>query len=415
MNNYIRKNIRGQALLRNRNVSVVIQKINADGPITKREIVNNTGISFAKVNSITSILNKTGITIEIGKEESSGGRRSSLFNVNPNYRYTIGCQLSHTRIHTIIGDLKGKILSEELKPYDKSIGKNAVIDMMLNSIDSIIKSSGLPKEKFLGVGVAIAGLFNPNNEMTLPFPHLVNWGHVPFKTIIAEKFHLPCYVSNVANAAALAELNFGEGKGKESILYLNIGSGLGLGIIFDGKLYQGVSGTAGEFGHISIDEHGPLCECGNMGCLEALASTRAVVNQAKEQIKQGVSTALLTMVNNDLEKIDFNLICKAATDSDKLAYNLIDLMAQNIGEGIVTLVNLLNPERIILGGTIVLASDLITNQITNIVQKRALEIPRRNMDLVFSKMGNYAGTIGSTIPMLEKFFQQQVNELITFN
>ncbi len=410
MNNYTRRNLKGQTLLRHRNVSVVIERINVDGPITKREIVNKTGISFAKVNTITSMLSNQGITVEIGKEESNGGRPSSLFNLNPNYRYTIGCQLSHTRIHTIVGNLKGEILFEEMKHYDKSIGKEAVIALLLNSIETLINNSGISKDKFLGVGVAIAGLFNPNNEMTFPFPHLVNWGHVSFKEIIAEKFDLPCYVSNVANAGALAELNYGEGKGKNSILYLNVGSGLGLGIIFDGKLYQGVSGTAGEFGHISIDEHGPLCECGNYGCLEALASTRAVVKQAKTQIKQGVSTALLTMANEDIEKINFNMICEAASNSDKLAYNLIDMMGQNIGEGIVTLVNLLNPERVILGGTIMCASDLLINQITNIVQKRALEIPRRNMDIVFSKMGNYAGTIGSTIPIIERFFQYQVNE-----
>jgi glucokinase-like ROK family protein len=410
MNNYTRRNLKGQALLRHRNVSVVIEKVNIDGPITNREIVNNTGISFAKVNSITTKLGKMGIIVEVGKEDSGGGRPSSLFNLNPTYRFTIGCQLSHTRIHTIIGDLKGNILFEDRKSYDKSIGKEAVIELLLNSIETLINNSGIQKEKFLGVGVAIAGLFNPNNEITLPFPHLVNWGHVSFKDIIAEKFDLPCFVSNVANAGALAELNYGVGKGKNSILYLNIGSGLGLGIIFDGKLYQGISGTAGEFGHISIDEHGPLCECGNYGCLEALASTRAVVKQAKKQIKQGVSTALLSMANDEIDKIDFNLICQAANNSDKLAYNLIDMMGQNIGEGIVTLVNLLNPERIILGGTIICASDLLINQISNIVQKRALEIPRRNMDIVFSKMGNYAGTIGSTIPIIERFIQYQVNE-----
>jgi glucokinase len=116
------------------------------------------------------------------------------------------------------------------------------------------------------------------------------------------------------------------------------------------------------------------------------------------------------MANDEIDKIDFNLICQAANNSDKLAYNLIDMMGQNIGEGIVTLVNLLNPERIILGGTIICASDLLINQISNIVQKRALEIPRRNMDIVFSKMGNYAGTIGSTIPIIERFIQYQVNE-----
>ncbi|MBU1098055.1 MAG: ROK family protein [Bacteroidetes bacterium] len=404
--------VKGQTLLRQRNVSVVIDKINSEGPITNREIENTTGISFAKVNTITTMLNKIGLTIESGKEESNGGRRSSLFQLNPNYMYTIGCQLSHTRIHVIIGNLKGQILFESYKPFNKSDGKDSVMKLLVDTIKNLMKTSGIPREKYLGIGVSIAGLFNPKDEMTLPFPHLVKWGNVAIKDIIENKFALHCYLNNVANAAALAELNYGAGQGKDSILYLNIGTGLGMGIVLNGKLYEGVSGTAGEFGHISIDDHGPLCECGNLGCLEAVASTKAVVNQAKTLLKQGVSSVLLTMTNDDPDKLDFELICQAANESDKLAYNLIDKMGQNLGEGIVTLINLFNPSRIILGGKIISANNLINNSIFNIVQKRALEIPRRNTEIVFSEMGSRSGTIGATVPIIEKFFQDQITDCI---
>lgn len=407
--------IKGQTLLRRRNFNVVIQKIHLDGPITQREITNATGISFAKVNKITSLLNKIGLTFECGKEQSNGGRRSTLFEINPNYRYTIGSQLSHTRIQTIIGNLKGEILFEDSKPYDKSIGKEAVISLLLSSIEEIVKRSGIASDKFLGVGVAIAGLFNPNDDTALLFPHLVKWGSVPFKKIILDKFNLPCYINNIANAAALAEYSYGVGKGKDSILYLNIGTGLGMGIIFNGKLYEGVSGSAGEFGHISVDDHGPLCECGNLGCLEAIASTKAIVNQAKTFLKQGVSSVLSTMIEDDYSNLTFELICHAANESDKLAYSLIDKMGQNLGEGIVTIINLFNPAIIILGGKISCASNLVKNSILNIVQKRALELPRRNTEIVFSQISGYAGALGSTIPIIEHFFKERVNDWISEN
>lgn len=415
MQNTNQSTIKGQTLLRQRNVTVVVGKISSDGPITQREIVNSTGISFAKVNTITSILNKIGLTIENGKEESNGGRRSTLFDINPNYRYAVGIQLSHTRIQTIIGNLKGKILFEENFPYDKNVGKEAVTNLMLESIERTINKSNIPMNKFLGIGVAIAGLFNPNDGTALPFPHLVKWGNVSFKDIIAEKFNLPCYVNNVANAAALAELNYGLGKGIKSFLYLNVGSGLGMGIIFDGKLYEGISGSAGEFGHISVDDHGPLCECGNLGCLEAIASTQAIVKQAQTLLQQGVASNILTIVNDDITKLDFDLICKAANESDKLAFNLIDKMGQNLGEGIVTIINLFNPARVIIGGKISCARNLVTNSIMNIVQKRALEIPRRHTDIVFSQMGGHSGTIGAIVPVIEKFFKEQINIWIDEN
>ncbi len=407
--------VKGQTLLRQRNVTVVAGKIYSHGPITKRDIVNSTGISFAKVNTITSMLHKNGLIVEDGKEESNGGRRSALYDINPNYKYTIGIQLSHTRIHTIIGNLRGKVLHEVSTTYDKYKGKEVVINMMLDSVDKIIEESKIPIDDFLGIGVSIAGLFNPNDGTALPFPHLVKWGNVSFKEIIAEKFHLPCYVNNVANAAALAELKFGLGRGKDSILYLNVGTGLGMGVIINGKLFEGISGSAGEFGHISVDDHGPLCECGNMGCLEAIASTYAIEKQARTLLRQGVTSNILRMVNDDIDKVNFDLICKAANESDKLAYNLIDKMGQNLGEGIVTIINLFNPARIIIGGKIACSSNLISNSIFNIVQKRALEIPRRNTEIVFSEMGSYSGTIGATVPILEKFFNEQLNVWIDEN
>lgn len=412
MNTKKESKVKGQTLLRERNVSVVVDKIYSEGPITNREIVNNTYISFAKVNTITSVLNKIGLIVEGGKEESIGGRRSTLYNINSNFRYTVGCQLSHTRIHCIIGNLKGKIILEEVRPYNKEDGKEAVLNSLIELIDQLIKKSGIPINKILGIGLSIAGLYNPNDGTALPFPHLVKWGNVAFKEILAEKFELPSYILNVANAAALAELNFGLGKNKNSILYLNVGTGLGMGIILNGKLYEGVSGSAGEFGHISVDDHGPLCECGNLGCLEAIASTHAIVKQAKTLLQEGVSSSLLNLVDHDISKIDFDLICHAANESDKLAYNLIDKMGQNLGEGIVTLINLFNPERIIMGGKIGRAKNIVSTSITNIIQKRALEIPRRNTEIVFSKMETNSGTIGSTVPIIEDFFKNQISSFI---
>lgn len=401
--------VKGQTLLRQRNVSVVLGKIYEDGPITNREIVNHTCISFAKVNTITTMLSKIGLIIEDGKEESIGGRRSTLYNVNPNFRYTIGCQLSHTRIHVIIGNLKGKIILDDVRAYNKADGKESVLKILVELIDDIITKSKIPLNKFLGIGLSIAGLYNPNDGSAIPFPHLVNWGNVSFKEVLAQKFKLPSYILNVANAATLAEQNFGIGRGKESILYLNVGTGLGMGIILNGKLYEGVSGSAGEFGHISVDDHGPLCECGNLGCLEAIASTQAVVKQAKNLLLEGVSSSLLMMVDRELDKLEFDHICQAANSSDKLAYNLIDKMGQNLGEGIVTLINLFNPERIIIGGKIGCAKNLVFTSIMNIVQKRALEIPRRNTEIVFSNMGSNSGTIGATVPIIDEFFKNQVN------
>lgn len=403
-----------QSRLRQHNIDVVITKIKQDAPITKKEIAVKTGLSFAKVNSISIILNSLGLITEAGKAESSGGRPSAIYQINPDFGYTIGCELSHKKVSTIVVDLNGRINSKHSVNFDIKKGKDSLIKKILNSIKAEIENMGQLREKLTGIGIAVAGLVNPQNGMSTPFPHLVTWGDIPLKEIIEKEFGLYCYVENVANAAALAELHYGIKRKADNILAINVGSGLGLGIILNGRLYSGVTGSAGEFGHITVDENGPLCMCGNVGCLETMASTTSVVNQAKTMIEKQVVSNLTTLIENDIDRLDFKMICDSAIEGDKLSFNLLDEMGKNLGEGIVTLINLLNPHMIIIGGEICCAKEVILQPILNVIQKRALEIPRKIAEVVFSTLGSNAGIIGAVIPVVEHFFSnlpEKISEL----
>lgn len=406
-----RNNGGGQAYFRARNISLVINTINKFEPITKRGLVDKTGLSFAKINSIIHTLNKNKLTFETGKEDSSGGRRSALYQINPNYKYIVGCELSHTRVHTIVGNLKGEILYNKSMYFEKFSSKEFVIQTIVENIRNAIEELKVTHKKLLGIGVAVAGLVNPKEGAARPFPHLADWGDLSIKNLLEKEFNVTVHVENVANAAALAELNFGKGNGKKNLLFLDIGSGVGMGIILNGTLYAGATGSAGEFGHITVDENGPICACGNVGCIETIASTKAVVKKAKDMLKQGVISSLLELSSNNLDKINFNMICEAANRGDKLSFNLLDDMGKNLGEGIVTIINLFNPETIILGGEVDQNCGFILDSITNIVQKRALEIPRRATEILFSSLGDNVIVIGSTIPLIEKFFSTSTGEL----
>ncbi|MCB0283640.1 MAG: ROK family protein [Calditrichae bacterium] len=404
---------RSQSRLRQHNINVVIAKIKQDQPITKREIATKTGLSFAKVNSISITLTNLGLINEIGKAESGGGRPSAIYQINPNFGYTIGCELSHKKISTIIVDLNGKIHSKNSVKFDIQEGKESLLLKILDSIHIEIDKSDKIKQKIIGIGIAVAGLVNPQNGMSTPFPHLVNWGDIPLKKIIEDEFGLFCYVENVANSAALAELNYGVKKNADNILAVNVGSGLGLGIVLNRSLYIGATGSAGEFGHITVDENGPLCMCGNVGCLETMASTTSVVNRAKSMLDKQVVSSLLTMSDNDIDRIDFKMICESALQGDKLSFNLLDEMGRNLGEGIVTLINLLNPQMIIIGGEIFCAKDILLQPILTVVQKRALEIPRKKAEVMFSALGSNAGLMGAVIPVMEHFYSALPKQIST--
>lgn len=393
-----------QTLLQQRNIAMVLKNINQKGPISKRKIVNNIGISFAKVNSIILSLIERGIILEIGKEESNGGRPSALFKINPNYRLIIGCKLSHTQLRTVASNINGEIFKDDSQTFDFSLGKKYIVNSIINSIHNIIDQLGDSRDKILGIGVSVSGLVNPKTGSICHFPYLADCGDWSIEEIIEREFGLFCYVENIANAAALAELNFGIGRGIDNFLYLNVGTGLGLGIIINGKLYEGVTGSAGEFGHIMIDENGPLCECGNIGCLESFASIKAVVHKAKEMLKRGVISRLNNATEGNNEFVNFKMIYDAAIHGDKLSYSMIDEMGRYLGKGIATLINLFNPEMIILGGKLSGSFNLLMNSIETIVMKHALELPRKSTKIVFSQLGENAGVIGATIPIIEKFF-----------
>ena len=393
-----------QTRLKQHNIDLVISRINKDAPITKKEIVKKTGLSFAKVNSITMNLLSIGLIKETGKAESNGGRPSAMYKINPNFGYIISCELSHKKINTIVVDLNAKIISKHSVAFDIKLGKDSLISKILECIKIELENTKFSIDKIIGIGIAVAGLVNPQNGMSTPFPHLVDWGDIALKDIVEKAFGLYCYIENVANAAALAELNYGVKKEVDNILALNVGSGIGLGIILDGRLYHGITGSAGELGHITVDENGPLCMCGNVGCLETLASTTAVVIQAKEMLIKQVVSRLTTLANGNPDNIDFKLICESAFQGDKLAFSLLDEMGRNLGEGIVTLINLLNPKKIIVGGEVCYAKEMVMRSILNVVQKRALEIPRKVAEIVFSTIGSDAGIIGATVPVIEHYF-----------
>lgn len=402
------KIVRGgsQTRLKQHNIGEVINRIRLDGPITKKEVVTKTGLSFAKVNSITKDLLALKLITESGKAESSGGRPSAIYQINPKYGCIIACELSHKKISTIVMDLNAKIVSKHSVGFDVKAGRDSMLEKVISCIRTEINNLKFPREKIVGIGIAVAGLVDPSTGLSTPFPHLVDWGEIELKEIIENEFDLYCHIENVANAAALAEYNFGVKKVSDNILALNVGSGLGMGIILDGRLYKGITGSAGELGHITVDENGPLCTCGNVGCLETLASTNAIVMNARKMLQRQVSSSLNNVTENDTSKVNFKLICEAAFQGDKLSFNLLDEMGRNLGEGIVTLINLFNPKMIIVGGEVCYAKDIILQPLLNVVHRRALEIPRKVTEIVFSNIGSDAGIIGVTVPVMERYFSK---------
>ncbi len=385
------------------NMSVVFANIFYNGPITQREISRISGLSFTTVASIVSGLEKRGIVEHSTESSTNGGRPSALYRRNPAYRYVMGIEAQHDKLRVIVSDLAGHTVNQSTTSFDKRIGKEGFLDLLLSQIQKEIETHKGGSTRFLGVGIGVGGLVNPIDDTVAILPHLPNWGSVSLREIVEREFHLNVSIQNNSAAAALGELWYGLGRGKRNFLFINVRDGIGMGIVLNGELYRGTSGTAGEFGHITVDDRGPVCICGNVGCIETLTSVPALVQSAKGFISEGVASAIKEIAGGNLDEVTFPMLIEAAKGGDKLAYKLFSDAGRYLGEGIVSLVNLLNPELIIIGGDFVQAGNLVIEPIRDILMRRALELPRKAVEVVFSELGENAGALGSAVPIVQEF------------
>ncbi len=385
------------------NMSVIFANIFYNGPITQREISRISGLSFPTVASNVSMLEKKGIVEQSIESSSNGGRPSALYKCKPTYRYVMGIEAEHDKLHLIVSDLMGHTVNQRNVSFHKKIGKEGFLNLLLRELGNEFSNYKEGTAKFLGIGIGVGGLVNPEDNTVSILSHLPNWGSFLLKDIVEGEFHLNTSIQNNSAAAALGELWFGLGRGRKNFLFISIRDGIGMGIVLNGELYRGTCGTAGEFGHITVDDHGPVCGCGNVGCLETLTSVPALVRNAKKLITEGVTTAITDIAGGDPDAITFPVLVEAARQKDKLAYKLFTDAARYLGEGIVSLVNLLNPELIIIGGDFVQAGDLIIEAIKDVLTRQALELPRKRVDVVFSELGENASALGSAVSIIQDF------------
>ena len=303
--------------------------------------------------------------------------------------------LGGTKIIAAVVLPDGKIISRNycLTMADK--GPEAVSDRILSAVDRAIAQAKLKTSELIGIGVAAAGVLDTNRGIVTTSPNLPNWRNVPLRDILADKSGVVTYIINDANAAALGEHRFGAGMGFDNIIYLTVSTGIGGGIIIDSKLYSGTDGCAGEVGHMTIKADGPQCHCGSFGCLEALASGWAVAKAAITRINNGEKSSIVELVDGRLESITAEMVAVAARRGDRLAADIVSEAAKYLGIGLANLVNIFNPELIVIGGGLSKMGDMLLKPARKVLKERAFKLPVDTVRVVRARLGNNAGIIGA--------------------
>ena len=312
----------------------------------------------------------------------------------------LAIDIGGTNIRTAVVSDKYQIIAKEKCLTLADEGPQSVIERMLSAVDHLLGNVSL--SQLHSISIAAAGAINVEEGVVTLSPNLPGWHDVPLRDIVAKKYGINTFLINDANAAALGEHRFGAGRGINNLIYLTVSTGIGGGIIIDNRLYSGECGGAGEIGHMTIDVNGPRCSCGNIGCLERLASGTAMAKDAIRRINDGERSSLTEMVASRIENITAKEVEMAARNGDSLALEVISQAGTYLGVGLVNLVNIFNPAMIIIGGGMAKMRDLLLNPARQVVRERAFPLAAQAVRIVPAQLGDDAGVLGAAIYALQQ-------------
>ena len=364
------------------------------GSATIADLCKELNLSIPKITNLLNDLIQDGMVRDNGKIDSSGGRKPNLYGLIPDSVVFVGVDVRKNHINIGLTDLSKNIIKiSERLPYQLENTKES-LENLCTVINQFIKEAPVLKEKILGVGINLSGRINHTSGYSYSFFY---FEEEPLAKIIEAKVGIPVFLENDTRAMACGEFSSGGiAKSEKDVLFLNLDYGLGLGILVDGQLYYGKSGYSGEFGHIPIFDNEILCHCGKKGCLETEASGWALTRMFKEKLKEG-SSSIVTNTKKNIESIEMEDIILAANNDDVLAIELIGKIGTNIGRGIALLINIFNPELVILGGSLATTKEYIRLPIKIAINKYSLNMVNNDTQLKMSNLGEEAGIIGACL------------------
>jgi glucokinase-like ROK family protein len=393
------------ALIRQINLSAILYHLRENAPISRATLAEITGLNKTTVSSLVGELIENQFVHEVGLESGAVGRRATLLRLNPAAGCIVSGEIGVDFVSVIAADFAAGILWRHQAKIDPAMGQDTIVEKAVTLLQQAVEQGRSSCHTLLGVAIGVPGLVDQATGTLLFAPNL-GWRDVPVRTIVQQAFDAPVFVDNEANLAALGEHYFGAAQGYEDVLYISAGVGLGGGVVHDGQLCRGVTGVAGELGHMTMDPNGELCNCGNQGCWETLVSQQALFRRIRQAIDTGHVSQLSEAVNGDYSRLTVPLITDAARADDAVALVALSWIGHNLGIGMASLVNALNPELVVFGGILSLAWEFLLPTVTEEMQKRALRWNREATQVVLARHGFDACVVGGMALVLQDILRE---------
>ncbi|GAA4701730.1 ROK family transcriptional regulator [Streptomyces youssoufiensis] len=374
-----------QSSLHRANLERVVRAVRMAGSLTQAEIARTTGLSAATVSNIVREL-KDGGTVEV-TPTSAGGRRARSVALSGDAGIVVGVDFGHAHLRVAVGNLAHRVLAEETEPLDVDASAAQGMERAEALVGRLIEASGIAPDKVIGVGLGVPGPIDVATGTLGSTAILPGWAGANPRDDLAARLGVPVYVDNDANLGALGELVWGSGRGVADLAYIKVASGVGAGLVISGQIYRGPGGTAGEIGHITLDESGPVCRCGNRGCLETFTAARYVLPLLHSS--HGPDLTMERMV-------------ALAREGDPGCRRVVSDVGRHVGSGVANLCNLLNPSRVVLGGDLAEAGDLVLDPIRDSVARYAIPSAARQLSVLPGALGSRAEVLGALALVLSE-------------
>ncbi|MEK3906008.1 ROK family transcriptional regulator [Oceanobacillus sp. FSL W7-1309] len=378
-------------LMKSVNKSIILNKIRTSEPISRAQIAKDTKLTPPTVSSIVKELIEQELVRESDLGESKGGRKPTMLHINNNAFYVVGVDAGPETVECILADLSGKIVERVSSKLNIPITNDQFISILKENIHKILQTSKPYHDKILGIGVAMHGVVDIETGTSLVAPNL-DLRNIPIKQKLEEEFNLVVNVENDARAMALGESWFGGHGDADSMVAVNIGRGVGSGVVINGKLYHGAQDIAGEIGHMTIDINGEICECGSRGCLQTFASGVAIAERTRKKLEEKSET------------ITGEEVYKLAESGNTAYIEILEETGMIIGIGLTNLIHLINPRKIVLGGGVMKSEKFILPKIKQTIEQRVLSPAAKETEVTVTKLGEDATLLGAVSLLLVELF-----------
>lgn len=375
--------------------------------ISRSDLSAMTGFSAFLVSKLCDALLKKGFIHEVGSGDSSGGRRPTLLSIAPGLGKIAGLHVGRVNARLVITDIRGTELAFLKMPSRVSAGPGVAMPHLIGLVEKGLQEANIRREELLGIGVGISGILDRGTGTTLYWPKVPQWVNVPVRRIFADHFGIAPEIEDTPRTMALAERRLGLARQAENWVYLMIGASMGSAVFINRELYTGSRGFSGEFGHVNIKDDGPLCGCGNRGCLNTFVSATALIHAAQAAVSEGLSAQLWELCEGDAGRISVALIVRAAAAGDRYSVRLLNDLGACLGKAMVVLIHLLDPELIIVGGGLAAdAGQMLMPVIRKAVSDGVLPLTAKNLSIQVSELREVDWAIGASLLVGEKALEK---------